>query len=131
MRIALIAAVAGPDLVIGKDGDLPWHLSADLKYFKATTLNHPVLMGRKTYQSILKRLGKPLPGRPNIVLTRDPAFKDDRVTVIRGLPEIASNIKKDEWLFVIGGAEIYKQTIGLADMLYMTHIDKKVTGDAW
>ncbi len=88
MPIALIAAAAGKDLVIGKNGDLPWHFSADLKHFKEVTLNHTVLMGRKTYQSILKRLGKPLPGRRNIVLTRDRSFKDDRVTVIHGLTEL-------------------------------------------
>ena len=111
MPIALIAAVAGKNLVIGKDGDLPWHFPADLKHFKATTVNHTVLMGRKTYQSILNRLGKPLPGRRNIVLTRDRNFQDERVTVIHDLAEIP---RTEETLFVIGGAEIYRQLRELA-----------------
>ncbi|MFY9287459.1 MAG: dihydrofolate reductase [Alphaproteobacteria bacterium] len=129
MPIALIAAAAGDKLVIGKNGDLPWHFSSDLKFFKATTLNHPVLMGRVTYQSILKRLNKPLPGRKNIVLTRDKNFTDDRVTIIHDIKEIATG--KDETLFIIGGAEIYKQTIGIADTIYMTHIDQNIEGDAY
>ena len=128
MPIALIAAVAGKNLVIGKDGDLPWHFPADLKHFKATTVNHTVLMGRKTYQSILNRLGKPLPGRRNIVLTRDRNFRDERVTVIHDLSEIP---RTEETLFVIGGAEIYRQTLPLADQLYITHIEQEVPGDAF
>jgi dihydrofolate reductase len=128
MPIALIAAVAGKNLVIGKDGDLPWHFPADLKHFKATTVNHTVLMGRKTYQSILNRLGKPLPGRRNIVLTRDRNFRDERVTVIHDLSEIP---RTEETLFVIGGAEIYRQTLPLADQLYITHIGQEISGDAF
>lgn len=129
MPIALIAAAAGKNLVIGKDGDLPWHYSEDLKYFKRITMNHPVLMGRKTYQSILKRLGKPLPGRQNIVLTRDKNFKDDRVKVIHDIKEI--NSLKNEMVFVIGGAEVYQQTLPVADIIYMTHIKQDVAGDAF
>ena len=131
MTIALIAAAAGKKLVIGKNGDLPWHFSADLKYFKEKTSGHPVLMGRVTYQSILQRLGKPLPGRQNIVLTRDTAFHDDRVTIIRDVAEIAKLNRKDETLFVIGGATIYEQTLPIADIVYLTHIEQEVDGDAF
>lgn len=131
MPIALIAAAAGKNLVIGKDGDLPWHFSEDLKFFKRTTMNHPVLMGRKTYQSILKRLGKPLPGRQNIVLTRDKNFKDDRVTVIHDVNEAAKLYNTGETIFVIGGAEVYQQTLPVADIIYMTHINQDVAGDAF
>jgi dihydrofolate reductase len=131
MPIALIAAAAGEKLVIGKDGDLPWHFSSDLKFFKETTLNHPVLMGRKTYQSILQRLKKPLPGRKNIVLTRDKDFADDRVTIIHDIGAIPKLAAQNETLFIIGGAEIYKQTINLADVIYMTHVGKSFDGDAF
>lgn len=129
MTIALIAAAAGKNLVIGKDGDLPWHFSADLKFFKEKTLGHPVVMGRVTYDSIVKRLGKPLPGRRNIVMTRDAAFVDDRVEIVRAVGEVA-NLAAATPLFVIGGASLYQQTIALADVIYLTHIDQEVEGDA-
>ncbi len=131
MTIALIAAAAGKNLVIGKDGDLPWHFSSDLKYFKEKTSGHAVLMGRKTYQSILKRLGKPLPGRQNIVLTRDKNFHDERATIIHDAAEVAALVKKDETLFVIGGAEIFNQTIDIADTIYLTHIEQEIEGYAF
>jgi dihydrofolate reductase len=127
MPLILIAAAAGEKQVIGKDGDLPWHFSADLRYFKEKTLGHPVLMGRKTYDSILARLGKPLPGRKNLVLTRNPDFKDDRATILRDLSEIPTN----ETLFVIGGASLYAATLPLAQTIYLTHIEKDFAGDAY
>ncbi len=131
MTIALIAAAAGKKMVIGKGNDLPWHFSADLKFFKDKTLGHPVLMGRKTYQSILNRLGKPLPGRQSIVLTRDKTFQDDRAIIIHDVSEIAKLADKDKTLFIIGGAEVYRQTIALADTIYLTHIDQEIEGDAF
>jgi dihydrofolate reductase len=131
MPIALIAAVAGEKLVIGRQGDLPWHFSEDLKYFKEKTLGHPVLMGRKTYQSILKRLGKPLPGRRNIVLTRDQNFHDGRIEILHDLAAVPKLVGKDEWLFVIGGEAIYRATIGMADALYLTYIRNDFAGDAF
>ena len=129
MPIALIAAAAGQDLVIGKDGDLPWHYSSDLKFFKEKTLGHCVVMGRVTYQSIVNRLGKPLPSRRNVVLTRDKDFIDPRVTVIHDPSELATLLPKEEWLFVIGGASLYHLTLAQADTLYITHIDKDIAGD--
>lgn len=131
MRIALIVAVAGTKRVIGKCNELPWYFKADLQFFKNTTMGHPVLMGRKTYQSILSRLGKPLPGRQNIVLTRDKSFQDDRAMVIRSVSDIQKLNDTDKTLFIIGGAEVYKQTIDLADTIYLTYIDQEIDGDAF
>lgn len=131
MPIAIIVAAAGKDRVIGKDGDLPWHFACDLKFFKETTTGHAVLMGRVTYQSILKRLGKPLPGRRNLVLTRDPTFVDARVELVRDIEKIRAIPRPQEWLFIIGGAKIYEQTLPLADVLYVTHIDQEIAGDAF
>jgi dihydrofolate reductase len=131
MPIALIAAAAGEKLVIGKNGDLPWHFSSDLKFFKQKTLGHTVVMGRVTYQSILNRLGKPLPGRKNIVLTRDKNFADERVTIIHDPAIIPTLAAKDDLLCVIGGAKVYTETITYADILYITHIDQEIEGDAF
>lgn len=131
MPLALIAAIAGGKNVIGVDGDLPWHFKSDLKFFKEKTLGHSVLMGRITYQSILKRLGKPLPGRTNIIVTRDKTFKDDRVKVIYDLKVIPSLLSPDSWLFVIGGAAIYQSTLEMADVLFLTRIEKEFEGDAF
>jgi len=131
MPIALIAAAAGTKLVIGNDGDLPWHFSSDLKYFKEMTMGHPVVMGRVTYFSVLKALGKPLPGRKNIVLTRDKDFQDDRVTIIHAVSEISGLVGNSETLFIIGGAIVYEQTIDLADIIYLTYIDQEIAGDTF
>ena len=130
MTIALIAAVAGQKMIIGKDGDLPWHFPSDLKFFKEKTKGHPVVMGGVTYQSILKRLGKPLPDRQNIVVTRDRNFTDDRVTLIHDINDLKKYASLEQTLFVIGGARIYADTIGMADTLYLTHIDNDIDGDA-
>ncbi|HOO69546.1 MAG TPA: dihydrofolate reductase, partial [Bacteroidales bacterium] len=101
-----LVAVVGPNLEIGANNQLLWHISEDLKHFKALTMGHTVIMGRKTYES----LGKPLPGRENIVLSRSG----------KSLEEVLSKIKDNAEVFVIGGAQIYRQTIGLADKLYLT-----------
>lgn len=127
MTLALIAAV-GRNNVIGKQGDLPWHFPSDFKMFKERTTGHRVIMGRVTYDSILKRLGKPLPNRPHIILTRDQNFHDDRVAVIHDVKEIAPLIGNDETAFILGGAQIYQQTLPLADIVYLTHIDLAVEG---
>lgn len=131
MTIALIVAAAGKKRVIGKDGDLPWHFSSDLRFFKEKTLGHDVLMGRKTYQSILNRLGKPLPGRRNIVLTRDKSFQDQRVTIIHDVSEIPKQVDQYKTMFIIGGAEVYRQTMNLADTIFLTHIEQEIVGDAF
>jgi dihydrofolate reductase len=129
--VALIAAAAGKNQVIGRDGAMPWHLPADFKYFKRITLGHPVLMGRATYDSILQQLGKPLPQRRNLVLTRDLDWQDDRVAVFHDLEAALASVGADDTLFVIGGGQLYRQTLGLAQHVYLTHIDAEIAGDTF
>ena len=125
-RINLIAAMAN-NRVIGLDNQMPWHLPADLKHFKSITLKHPVVMGRKTYQSI----GKALPGRHNIVVTRDPDYHLEDAEVVNDL-NTALNVCADASdIMIIGGANIYNQMISKADRLFLTLIDLEVTGDTY
>jgi dihydrofolate reductase len=131
MPIALIVASAGKKRVIGKGNDLPWHFSSDLKFFKEKTMGHAVLMGRKTFESILKRLGKPLPGRKNIVLTRSHASFGPEVQIIHGLADLDAFKNSKDWTYVIGGAEIFSQTLAHADTIYLTHIDSEFEGDVF
>ena len=128
--VVLVAAVADNG-VIGRDNGLPWRLSSDLKHFKALTVGKPVVMGRKTYLSI----GKPLPGRPNIVVTRDPDFRVEGVIVVGGVEaamtaarEKARELGVDE-IMVIGGTDIFTQTMDLADRLEITHVHTSPEGD--
>lgn len=121
-----IVVSASDNHVIGSDGELPWYLPADLRHFRRITMGHTVVMGRKTFDSIMARLGHPLPDRRNVVVTRDPAFAYDGVTVIhdvRSLSEIAGDV------FVIGGGEIYRQTIDQTDTLYVTEVHASIQGD--
>lgn len=120
-EVALIVAV-GKNRVIGRDNDLPWRIPDDLKRFKRLTLGHTLVMGRKTYESI----GRPLPGRSTVVVTRQPAWSADGVTVVNSLPE-ALNQAGD--LFVAGGGEIYRQALGYADRLEITEVDQAPAGD--
>lgn len=116
--------------VIGKSNDLPWYLPADLRRFKEITTDHTVIMGRKTYQSILDRLGKPLPNRRNIVITRDKNFKANGATVVHSIEEALSEAGKDD-TFIIGGAEIYNQSLHLADRIYLTEVYAEIEGDTY
>jgi dihydrofolate reductase len=133
MQIKLVLVVArGANEVIGVDGDLPWKLSSDLKRFKAITMGKPVIMGRKTWASI----GKPLPGRPNLIVTRDADFKAEGASVWSNLEvaiaaghAMARASGMDE-VCVIGGGELYAQTIETADRLYLTEVDARPKGDA-
>jgi dihydrofolate reductase len=117
--------------IIGSDGGMPWRLSADLKRFKALTLGKPVIMGRKTFQTI----GKPLPGRPNVVITRDKGFSVEGVRTAHSLDEaieIAATLVEQgatPEICIIGGGEIYRQSLQIADRLYVTHIETEVEGD--
>lgn len=126
MKIVLIAALS-EDGTIGDKGRIPWHISADLKRFKQTTMGHPVIMGRKTFESI----GKPLPGRVNIVLTHNPAFRPAGALVFPDLSEALGYLGtvNSKTVFVIGGAELYRAALPLADALYLTHVHMKVHGD--
>ncbi|MBR1950037.1 MAG: dihydrofolate reductase [Bacteroidales bacterium] len=122
--LSLIVAVAQNN-AIGRNNELLWHISEDLKYFKSTTTGHPVIMGRKTYESI----GRPLPGRRNIVLTRGtleiPPVKNPQTTsmeVVNSLDEVYAIAQSDEEFFVMGGGMLYNETFGKADFLYLTKI---------
>ena len=127
--LVLVAAVA-ENGVIGRDGDLPWRLPGDLKHFKAITMGKPVLMGRRTFESI----GRALPGRPNIVLTRDAAFRADGIQVVASLDAAlplaekeAARLGADE-IAVIGGANLYAQTLPRAVRIYLTEVHASPEG---
>jgi dihydrofolate reductase len=126
--ISLIVAFAN-NRVIGSVNDLPWYLPADLRHFKQVTLGHTVVMGRKTHDSIRTRLGGPLPERTNIVLTRDGSFQSDGFTAIHGIDEVLAIDIPD--LFIIGGAEIYRQMLPHANRLLITEIHADIPGDAY
>lgn len=125
MSLTLIAALA-QNRVIGRDGDLPWRLPDDLKRFKRLTVGKIVLMGRKTWVS----LGRPLPDRDNWILSRDPDFKPAGATVFATLDQ-ALNAGQGRELMVIGGAELYRQTLSLATRLELTEVQAEVDGDTW
>ncbi len=125
MKVSLIAAVAEGG-VIGLDNAMPWHLPADLKYFKQTTLGKPVVMGRKTFESIGS---KPLPGRRNVVVTRDRQFTAVGCDVAHD-PQSALELLQDaEEVMVMGGATFYAQMLGRADRLYLTEVHAQFEGD--
>ncbi|MBI1274106.1 MAG: hypothetical protein GC131_08510 [Alphaproteobacteria bacterium] len=131
MTVSLIAACAGEKQVIGRNGAMPWHYSSELQFFKKTTMGHPVLMGRVTYQAILKQIGKPLPGRAHLVITRDPGFTDARVQVFHDIQSALDSQPKDAEVMVAGGQQIYEQTLPLADKIYLTRIARDIEGDAF
>lgn len=114
--------------VIGKDDDIPWHLPADLKYFKRRTLNHHIIMGRKTFESI----GRPLPKRTNIIVTRNPFFIASNCLVVGSLEEAVQMARENGEVeaFIIGGGMIYEQAMPLIDRLYLTEVDMAVADGA-
>lgn len=124
MRISLIVAMA-ENGVIGRDGDLPWCIPADLKFFKETTTGHPIVMGRKTHQSI----GRALPERTNIVISRDPAFAGDGIVVVGGFDEAIAAAGDAAEVMVIGGAQIYALALPHADRIYLTEVHVDAAGD--
>lgn len=126
MIISLIAAM-DRNRLIGNKNQLPWHLPADLAHFKRVTLNKPILMGRKTYDSI----GRPLPGRKNIVLTRTPGLKIEGVTVVNSLEEAIEALPDTDELMVIGGSAIYELVLPRAQRMYLSYVDGEFEGDAW
>lgn len=125
-RLALIAALAR-NRVIGRDNRLPWRLPADLRFFKRTTTGKPLLMGRRTWESI----GRPLPGRRMIVLSRDPNYQAPGCMMARSLDEAVELAGAVPEIMVIGGAALYRQTLPLADRLYLTRVEADVPGDVW
>lgn len=125
-QFALIAALAR-NRVIGRDNRLPWRLPADLRFFKQTTMGKPLLMGRRTWESI----GRPLPGRRMIVLSRDPGYQAPGGAVARSLDEALDLAGAVSEIMVIGGAILYQQTLPQAERLYLTRVEADVPGDAW
>jgi dihydrofolate reductase len=124
--ISMIVAV-GENNAIGKDNDLLWHLPDDFKHFKSVTMGKPILMGRKTYQSI----GRPLPGRENIVVTRDKDFFVDGVTIVCSIEEALEASHQYDEVMVIGGASFYEQMLPLADKLYVTRVHESFEADTF
>ncbi len=122
--ISIIVAVAANN-VIGGENKLLWHIREDLQRFKTLTSGHAVVMGRKTWES----LGRPLPNRTNIVITRNPDYKPDGVLVAQSLEAAIELAKGDDEIFVIGGGEIYRQAMSIADRLYITHVECSYEGD--
>ncbi len=128
MIISIIVAVSQNN-VLGKDNKLPWYLPADMKYFKQITLGHPVIMGRSTYEA----LGAPLPGRLNIIITRQEDFLAPGSIIVNNLKAAfdAARNEKDEEIFVIGGGDIIRQTLVWADRIYLTRIFEDFDGDTF
>lgn len=115
---------------IGKGNQLLWHLPADLKFFKSVTMGHPVVMGRKTFESI----GRALPGRKNVVITRDPLYNQDKkhdLLVVASVEEALEKLKGEEQVDVIGGGEIYKQTMDIVNVIYRTLVHTVIDGDVY
>ncbi|MCW9056811.1 MAG: type 3 dihydrofolate reductase [Gammaproteobacteria bacterium] len=125
MIISLIAAM-DKNRLIGRENGLPWHLPADFKHFKEVTMAKPIVMGRKTFESI----GKPLPGRKNIVISRS-GFMAEGVIVVDTIDAALKEAGNTEEVMIIGGASFYEQMIDKADRLYLTHVDAECEGDAW
>ena len=126
MSLSFIVAV-GENGVIGIDGDLPWRLPADLQRFKKRTMGKPILMGRKTHESI----GRPLPGRPNWVLTRQPEKIHQDCLILGSLEEAVAKAKQEDEIMVIGGAEVYRALLPSADKMFLTVVHAKPHGDTF
>lgn len=129
MTVSLIVA-SSLNHGIGKDNQLPWHLPADLKFFKQTTMGCPVIMGRKTFQSI----GRTLPGRKNVVITRDASFNQDGrfdISTAPGLQEALDQVAGAKEVFIIGGGEIFRQSMAMADTIYLTVVNTTLDADVF
>jgi dihydrofolate reductase len=129
MTVSIIVA-ASLNHAIGKDNQLLWHLPADLKFFKTTTMGCPVVMGRKTFQSI----GRTLPGRKNVVITRDKNFNSDNqfdILVVGSVDEALVKLHSEKEVFIIGGGEIYQQSMDAADTIYLTLVNTVIEADVY
>jgi dihydrofolate reductase len=126
MKISLIVAMAS-NRAIGLNNRMPWHLSADLKKFKQITMGAPILMGRKTYESI----GRPLPGRTNIIISRNPSYRQPGCLVFNDIETALEHCRDAEEIFVIGGSAFYRSMLPVADTLYLTQIHKDFPGDTF
>lgn len=130
MRLSIVAAVAANG-VIGSDGRMPWHYPADLERFRRRTLGHPVVMGRHTFESILRRLGEPLPERHNVVLTNRPERLPDTVVAVDGIDAAIREAASQEadTAYVVGGGSVYEQFLPRADELILTELHRAFDGD--
>ncbi|NOQ76750.1 MAG: type 3 dihydrofolate reductase [Methylococcaceae bacterium] len=126
MKISLIVAMAS-NRAIGLDNKMPWHLSADLKKFKQITMGSPILMGRKTYESI----GRPLPGRTNIIISRNSHYQQADCLIFNSIDEALASCRQYAEIFVIGGATFYQSMLPVADKLYLTEINKEFNADTF
>lgn len=126
MTLSIIVAMDARR-VIGYENRLPWHLPADLKHFRQLTMGKPILMGRRTWESI----GRPLPGRINIVITRDPAYTAEGCIVVHSVEEALRAAAGHDEVMLIGGEQLYRQLLPRADRLYITQVDGEFPGDAW
>lgn len=126
MRTSIIVAIA-ENYAIGKNNELLWHLSADLKRFKQITTGHSIIMGRKTFESI----GKPLPNRRSVVITRDKNFSHEGITVVHSIAEALEIVKHEEEIFIIGGGTIYEEMLPKADRIYLTTVHKSFDADTF
>ena len=131
MTVSIIVACSRNN-VIGRDNELPWRLSEDLRHFKQTTMGKPMIMGRKTYDSI----GRPLPGRTTLVVTRQRDWRREGVIVCESLPQALAEARRhlaadSDEIIIAGGEEIYRQSLVLADQVYLTRVDLEVDGDAF
>ena len=128
MRLSIIAALSTNN-VIGRSNDIPWRMSTDLKRLKAMTMNHHMIMGRKTFDS----LGKPLPGRTIVVITRSDDFKPEGVIVVQSIEEAIDYVEQsgDDEPFIAGGAQIYEQSMHRADRMYLTRVHTEIQGDTY
>jgi dihydrofolate reductase len=125
-RISQVVAMA-ENRVIGRDNRLPWHLPADLAHFKRVTMGKPIVMGRKAFEAI----GRPLPGRHNIVMTRNPAYRAGGCTVVHSATEALAAAGEAEEVAVIGGEEIYRQFLPRTDRIHLTIVHAEIPGDTW
>jgi dihydrofolate reductase len=126
VQLSIIVATDQHGL-IGKDNDLPWRLSADLRYFREITMGKPIIMGRRTHESI----GRPLPGRKNIILTTDEGYQAEGCTVCQTIDQAIRECDGAEEAMVMGGASLYEQFLARADKLYLTLVDAELEGDTW
>ena len=130
MRLSILVAMA-KNRAIGKNNALPWHLSADLKHFRALTMGHPIIMGRKTYESI----GRPLPGRTNIIMTRQKGYQVEGAITVNSVDDALKvcqeGVDGNSEVFLIGGAELYRRTLRLCHRIYVTEIQQDFDGDTF
>lgn len=126
MIVSILVAKSKND-VIGKNNQLPWHLPADLKHFKDLTMGHHMIMGRKTFESI----GKPLPGRTSVIITRQKDYKAPGCIVVSSIEDALKACVNDDEVFIIGGGEIFKETMNTADKIYLTEIGEEFEGDVF